>query len=467
MGSTFVGRGVVDSLQRPHRHGRSSNADDAARREREAARPQPTSNTKYVEQTAATRSGASLAGVRDRPRRRAGRRRRDGRRAGRAAAPGRRDGAGRRVARGAVEARRDAERADGAARRDRAHEPRADAVAHRRGRAARPAARGRAAGLTDDVLDKLADAKFVTLEGPRAAPTPAPADFPAPGRGRWSSAAPRARCRPTPPPALAGGLVDGERRARGGGDLPDGGEVTERDVWIDAIATTTRCATTLSTIDDVDRVEGRVAATLALAELGTGRRRQLRPRPGPGGAGERRDEPLARCVRPAHATSRPRAGAAARLPGWRWSWRGSWGSSRCGSCWSPGTRARGGAGARAGQLPRPGDLHRGRAAPRHGGADRRGGPLGARARSDSATSRARTRPGPLVLFAAFGFGLLGLPRRRPRRRGPRLPGPPARARPRPAHERDAQAARRRRDRARARRRARASSRGSGCSPTRC
>ena len=55
------------------------------------------------------------------------------------------------------------------------------------------------------------------------------------------------------------------------------GEVTERDVWIDAIAGDDALRGHLSTIDDVDLVEGRVAATLALAELGTGAVGQLRP----------------------------------------------------------------------------------------------------------------------------------------------------------------------------------------------
>ena len=65
-------------------------------------------------------------------------------------------------------------------------------------------------------------------------------------------------------------MVDGRAALAVGEVFESTGEVSERDVWIDGIAADDALRGHLSTIDDVDRVEGRVGATLVLAELGTG-----------------------------------------------------------------------------------------------------------------------------------------------------------------------------------------------------
>jgi hypothetical protein len=54
------------------------------------------------------------------------------------------------------------------------------------------------------------------------------------------------------------------------GEAYTGDEPQERITWIDAITGNEALRNNVSTIDDVERTEGRVAATLALAELGTG-----------------------------------------------------------------------------------------------------------------------------------------------------------------------------------------------------
>ena len=126
------------------------------------------------------------------------------------------------------------------------------------------------APLTDDVLTKLADANFVTLSGASGTATPAAADFDGAVARTLVLGGPESSVPPDTTPALAAGMVD-VRAALAVGEVFDAnGEVTERDVWIDEIAGDDALRGHLSTIDDVDRVEGRVAATLALAQLGTG-----------------------------------------------------------------------------------------------------------------------------------------------------------------------------------------------------
>ena len=223
------------------------------------------------------------------------------------------------------------------ARRDRTHEPRADAVASRRRGSARPSASRPRPPLVDDVLAKLVDAKFVTLTGASGSATPVAADFAGDAARTLVVGGPDSSVPVDTTPALAAGMVDGEAALAVGEYFSGSGEISERDVWIDGIANDDQLRNHLSTIDDVDRVEGRVASTLALAELATG---------ATGNYGLGRDRavpanvvttPLARVAGPsrrrASAAGRPRA---ARLPGWRWSWRGSWGSWRPGSSSSPG-----------------------------------------------------------------------------------------------------------------------------------
>jgi hypothetical protein len=50
----------------------------------------------------------------------------------------------------------------------------------------------------------------------------------------------------------------------------DGDDTTDRGLWLAPIRDDDRLRAAVSTVDDVDQVEGRVAATLALAALGRG-----------------------------------------------------------------------------------------------------------------------------------------------------------------------------------------------------
>ena len=215
MGATFVGRGVIDRLQN-RIDTVQQNADDARTRERAAQGRRPTQTAKYVDETRDYAVGRSLAGVRiDLVAERGvdGAHRRP---AGRPAAPGRRHGAGRGVARGLVEARATPSSGRRCATRpassNRAPTPLRHAAAGLLGRrlATAPPV------LADDVLGKLADAKFVTLSGVSGSTTP--------GRGRLRPATrartlvlggPDSSVPADTTPALAAGLVDGEARARG------------------------------------------------------------------------------------------------------------------------------------------------------------------------------------------------------------------------------------------------------------
>ena len=127
-----------------------------------------------------------------------------------------------------------------------------------------------AAPPVDDVLAKLAAAKFVTLSGVAGSPVPSAADFDGSLARTLVLGGPGSSVPPDTTPALAAGMVDVQARLAVGEVFDSSGEVTERDVWIDEIAGDAALQSHLSTIDDVDRVEGRVGATLALAELATG-----------------------------------------------------------------------------------------------------------------------------------------------------------------------------------------------------
>jgi hypothetical protein len=124
--------------------------------------------------------------------------------------------------------------------------------------------------LTEDVLGKLADAKFVTLTGVSGSAAPATTDFVGATARTLLIGGPDSSVPADATPAVAAGLVDGDASLAIGEIFGTAGEVTERDAWIDEIANDDALRNHVSTIDDVDRVEGRVAATLALAELGTG-----------------------------------------------------------------------------------------------------------------------------------------------------------------------------------------------------
>jgi hypothetical protein len=69
-------------------------------------------------------------------------------------------------------------------------------------------------------------------------------------------------------PNLASALV-GTNTRTAVGEI-DGDDVTDRGRWLAPIRDDDQLRATVSTIDDVDQIEGRVATTLALAALGRG-----------------------------------------------------------------------------------------------------------------------------------------------------------------------------------------------------
>jgi hypothetical protein len=129
-------------------------------------------------------------------------------------------------------------------------------------------AQGPAVPGEPDVIDALAKAGFVTLEGVGDGDVSA-ASFPASGSralllgGPESAIVARTTMRD-----MAEALV-GASTPTAVGEI-DGEDTTNRGVWLAPIRNDDRLRAAVSTIDDVDLVEGRVAATLALAGLGRG-----------------------------------------------------------------------------------------------------------------------------------------------------------------------------------------------------
>lgn len=266
MGATFVGRGVIDNLQgRIDRVQRNADQEHEENARLSAANDQ---QAQYVDQTAGYAVGRSLAGVRI-------------------------DLVAERGVDGAtVDEQADLLRSAGATvpgivwleeswKLNSADEQSAMRAATGLTNRAPVPLRHAAAGLlgrrlatapplVDDVLAKLVDAKFVTLTGASGSATPVAADFSGDTARTLVVGGPDSSVPVDTTPALAAGMVDGEAALAVGEYFSGSGEISERDVWIDGIANDDQLRNHLSTIDDVDRVEGRVASTLALAELATG-----------------------------------------------------------------------------------------------------------------------------------------------------------------------------------------------------
>ena len=122
----------------------------------------------------------------------------------------------------------------------------------------------------DDVLAKLADAKFVVLSGAAGSATPNAADFVGSATRVLELGGPG---HPTPSdlvPSIASGALDASAPVAVGQAFVASDAGPDRSAWIDAVANTPGLQGRISTVDDVELVEGRVAATLALSELGLG-----------------------------------------------------------------------------------------------------------------------------------------------------------------------------------------------------
>jgi len=88
----------------------------------------------------------------------------------------------------------------------------------------------------EDLLVKLADAKFVTLSGVAGSAAPTAADFSGVSTRTLVLGGPGSAVPADTTPALAAGMVDGNALLAVGEIFTSGGEVTERDEWIDEIA---------------------------------------------------------------------------------------------------------------------------------------------------------------------------------------------------------------------------------------
>jgi hypothetical protein len=268
MGATFVGRGVIDNLQ--GRIDRVQHNADLEHEENARISSDNENQAKYIEETQGYAVGRSLAGVTVNM---VAERGVDGATVDRQAQLLRQAGA---TVPGVVwleESWKLNETSELTAMRqatglsNRAPTPLRTSAAGLLGR--RLAAAAPAPGA-DDLLVNLVDAKFVTLSGVAGSQTPTAADFSGVSTRSLVLGGPASAVPVDTTPALAAGMVDGGALLAVGEIFTTGGEVTERDEWIDALAGDDALRNHVSTIDDVDRVEGRVAATLALAEIATG-----------------------------------------------------------------------------------------------------------------------------------------------------------------------------------------------------
>jgi hypothetical protein len=269
MGATFVGRGVIDRLQNRIDHVERTSSDVQAENDRlETAANQ---NSKYIDQTSTYAVGRSLPGVRvDLV-------------------------AERGVDGGAIDEQADLLRAAGATvpgvvwleeswKLDTPDEVSAMRTATGLTNRAPAPLREGAAGLlgrrlgvapplvaTDDLLAALADAKFVTLTGASGSPTPTPADFGGDLVRTLVLGGPESSVPTDTMPALAAGMVDASAVVAVAQVFSATTGTPDRNTWIDAIANDDALRNSISTVDDADLTQGRVADVLVLAELATGR----------------------------------------------------------------------------------------------------------------------------------------------------------------------------------------------------
>ena len=123
---------------------------------------------------------------------------------------------------------------------------------------------------TDDLLAKLVAAKFITLAGVVGSPTPVAADFVASASRVLELGGPGHAVPADVIPTGAAGVWSGGTAAVVGQVFTESDATPDRAAWIDGVAEDAAIRSHVSTVDDVEVVEGRVGATLALAELSLG-----------------------------------------------------------------------------------------------------------------------------------------------------------------------------------------------------
>lgn len=126
------------------------------------------------------------------------------------------------------------------------------------------------AAPTVDLLTKLVDAKFITLAGVAGSSTPVAADFVASASRVLELGGPGHAVPTDVIPTLAAGVWSGGTPAVVGQAFTESDATPDRASWIDGIADGAAIRNHVSTVDDVESIEGRVGATLALAELSLG-----------------------------------------------------------------------------------------------------------------------------------------------------------------------------------------------------
>ncbi len=126
------------------------------------------------------------------------------------------------------------------------------------------------AAPTEDLLTKLVAAKFISLAGVAGSPTPVAADFVASASRVLELGGPGHAVPADVIPTVAAGVFSGGTPAVVGQAFKKSDATPDRGSWVDAIAGQASIRNHVSTVDDVESVEGRVGATLALAELSLG-----------------------------------------------------------------------------------------------------------------------------------------------------------------------------------------------------
>lgn len=122
----------------------------------------------------------------------------------------------------------------------------------------------------DDVLATLADQQFVTLAGVAGSPTPVPTDFTADEPRMLIVGGPTGSGPASVVTDVASGIVAvGGRVAIGEVFVPTD-ESGDRNEWIDGVVDTDLLRNRVSTVNDVELTEGRVASTLVLAAVAAG-----------------------------------------------------------------------------------------------------------------------------------------------------------------------------------------------------
>ncbi len=118
-----------------------------------------------------------------------------------------------------------------------------------------------------DLLTELATAEFITLGGVAGSPTPSASAFVAAASRVLALGGPGHDVPLDVVPAIAVGVESGGTPAVVAQAFTESETTPDRGSWIDAIADSDALRGRVSTVDDVETVEGRVGAALALAEL--------------------------------------------------------------------------------------------------------------------------------------------------------------------------------------------------------